>query len=341
MKIEKVLLTGITGFLGAHTAITLLNAGYEVIGTLRSEGRKAAILQVIKKHTANIDRLSFAVADLSDKDIWYELTQGVDFIQHVASPFPSTLPKNEDELIRPAKDGTLNILRAAARNNVKRVILTSGLCSIAYGIDEWDDNKVFNENDWTNINSDKDITPYYKSKTIAERAAWDYMKSNLTDLELVTVCPGAILGPVLEEDYGNSANMIIALLDGSYPAIPKIGFDLVDVRSVADLLVKAMESPKAPGNRYIAASEYLKFKEVASILKERYPDRKIPRAEFPNFITRLIANFRPELKPVLLEMKRRKTDLTKARKELGWEPIPAKDAVIACAESILQHQIVQ
>ncbi|WPU91740.1 NAD-dependent epimerase/dehydratase family protein [Mucilaginibacter sabulilitoris] len=340
MNNRKVLLTGVTGFLGSHTAIQLLNKGYEVIGTVRAKNRINSIRNVIAAHTDQNHKLSFVVADLSDKEIWTELTQGVEFVQHVASPFPRELPKHEDELIVPAKNGTLNILNAAAANNVKRVVMTSSLAAIAYGKSKEEFDKVFNENDWTDINQKKDITPYLKSKTIAEKAAWDIIRDTPSTLELVTVCPGAILGPVIEQDFGTSANIVISLLNGSYPAIPKIGFDIVDVRSVADLLIRAMEIPKAAGNRYIAASEYLTMKEVSGILKEHYPERKIPTAEFPNFVTRVIAMFRPELEPVLLEMKRRKTDISKAINELQWQPISAREAVVACAESVLEHKIV-
>lgn len=340
MNNRKVLLTGVTGFLGSHTAIQLLNKGYEVIGTVRTKNKIESIREVISAHTDQLHNLTFAVADLSDKDIWTELAKGVDFIQHVASPFPRELPKHEDELIVPAKNGTLNILAAAAINKVKRVVMTSSLAAVAYGKSADELDKVFNENDWTNISSKKDITPYYKSKTIAEKAAWDFIRSNNTDLELITVCPGAILGPVMEEDFGTSANIIISLLNGNFPALPKIGFDLVDVRSVADLLIRAMERPQAAGNRYIAASEYLTMKEVATLLKAHYPERKIPTIEFPNFVTKILAMFQPVLKPVLLEMVRRKTDLSKAINELQWKPLSAKEAVIACAESVLAHKIV-
>ncbi|WP_312336704.1 aldehyde reductase [Sphingobacterium sp.] len=341
MKNKQVLLTGVTGFLGAHTAIQLLNKGYEVIGTLRAKDRIPSIREVIGRHTDQLDRLHFAIADLSDASVWRDLAKGMDFIQHVASPFPATLPKNENELILPAKNGTLNILSAAVDNNVKRVVMTSSLAAIAYGRPNKEPNNILTENDWTDISSESDLTPYYKSKTIAEKAAWDFIRQDASPLELVTVCPGAILGPVIERDYGTSAEIVVALMNGSYPALPKIGFDLVDVRSVADLLILAMESPVAAGNRYIAATGYLTLKAVALILKDHFPGRKIPTAEFPNFITRMLAQFRPELKPVLLEMIRRKTDLSKAQKELGWKPISVNEAIISCAKSLLELQIIK
>lgn len=340
MDNKRVLLTGVTGFLGSHTAIQLLNKGYEVVGTLRNKDRVNSIKEVIGKHTVNINKLTFEEADLSNSGIWFELTKNIDYIQHIASPFPTELPEHEDELIIPAKQGTLNILKAAAKNNVKRVIMVSSLGSIAYGKTKKELDKVLNENDWTDITNLKDTTPYYRSKTIAEKAAWDFIKQEKSGLELTTVCPGAILGPVIDTDFGTSANMVISLLNSSLPALPKIEFDIVDVRSVADLLIRAMEMPQAVGNRYIAASEHLTYKDMAKILKQQYPDRKIPSIELSNFITKLFAIFQPLLRPVLLENVKRKTDLSKANKQLQWQPLSSKEAILACSESVLENKIV-
>src|SRR5690606_21461393 len=161
-------------------------------------------------------------------------------------------------------------------------------------------------------------------------------------LELTTVLPSAILGPVLEKDFSTSANMVIKILDGSSPALPKIGFDIVDVRSVANLLIKAMESPKAAGNRYIATAGYLTFKEIAQILKQHYPNRKIQAKELPNFATRLFSIFEPSLKPILPVLGiKRETESNKAKIELNWKPITPQEAVIACAESVFENGIVK
>jgi dihydroflavonol-4-reductase len=338
---KKVLLTGVTGFVGSHTAIQLLNKGYEVIGTLRSNDRINSIKETISKHTANIDNLAFSEADLNDSNVWFELTKNVDYVQHIASPFPRALPKHENDLIIPAKAGTLNVLKAAASNNVKRVVMTSSLAAVVYGKTKSEFNSVFTESDWSDETKKKDTTPYIRSKTIAEKAAWDFIKHNNSGLELVTVCPGAILGTVLEKDFGTSANIIITLLDGSLPALPKIEFDIVDVRSVADLLIRAMEIPQAAGNRYIASSGHLTFKGVAQILKQHYPDRKIPTSELPNFIARLFSIFQPLLKPVLIERVERKTEISKAKNELKWQPLSPQEAVIACAESIIENGLVK
>lgn len=341
MSNKRVLLTGVTGFLGSHTAIQLLNKGYEVVGTLRSKDRINSIKEVIGKHTTNINNLTFVEADLNDSNIWLDLTKNIDYIQHVASPFPRDVPKHENELIIPAKQGTLNILKAATANKVKRVVMVSSLGAVAYGKTKRELNKVFNENDWTDVTNQKDTTPYYRSKTIAEKVAWDFIKQEKSSLELTTICPGAILGPVIDNDFGTSANIIISLLNSSLPALPKIEFDIVDVRSVSDLLIRAMEMPQAAGNRYIAASEHFTFKEIAQILKQEYPNRKIPSWELPNFVTKLFSIFQPLLRPVLLENVKRKTDINKAKKELQWQPLSAKEAVIACAESILENKIVK
>jgi len=205
MNNKRILLTGITGFLGSHTAIQLLNRGYEVVGTLQNKDRINSIREIIGKNTANIDKLTFAIANLNDSAIWFELTKNIDCVHHIASPFPRELPKHENDLIVPAKQGTLNVLKAASANNVKRVVMVSSIAAIVYGKSKDELNKVFDESDWTDETSDKDTTPYFKSKAIAEKAAWEFIKQNNSNLELVTVCPGAILGPVLENDFGTSA----------------------------------------------------------------------------------------------------------------------------------------
>lgn len=339
---KRILLTGVTGFLGSHTAIQLLNSGYEVVGTLRNKNRANAIKEIIAKHTTNIHNLTIKEADLEDSKIWLELTKNIDFVQHIASPFPRKLPKNDAELVLPATNGVLNVMRAAAENNVKRVVVVSSSSAILYGKNKNELNKILNENDWTDETNLKDTTPYFRSKTIAEKAAWNFIKQNNSNLELTTVLPGVILGPVLENDFGTSANVIIKILNNSMPALPKIGFEIVEVRSLADLLIKTMELPQAAGNRYIAAAGYLTFKDIAQILKKEYPDRKIPTKELPNFLTRLFSIFEPALKPILLELGvKRHVEISKAKNELQWQPASVQEAVIACAKSIFETGIVK
>lgn len=341
MEKKKVLLTGISGFLGSHTAIQLLERGYEVVGTMRDLKRAGTIKKIISQHTKHVDSLHFEEVDLMDKSRWETLTKGVDYVQHIASPFPRQLPKNDNELIIPAKTGVLNVLSAASKNKVKRVVLTSSIASVAYGKPEKERNGTFNEKHWTDETNIKDTTPYFRSKTIAEKAAWEFMANDNSGLELATILPGAILGPVLEEDFGTSANIVIKLLDGSSPAIPDLCFDIVDVRSVADLHIKAMETPEASGNRYLATTKMLSMKQVASILKEAYPDRKIPSRVVPDLLIRLFSNFQTELKPTLFDLGyRRRTDNSKAKTELGWQPIPANEAILACASSLFENKIV-
>ncbi|MEO0339673.1 MAG: aldehyde reductase [Bacteroidota bacterium] len=338
---KKVLLTGVTGFLGSHTTIQLLNKGYQVLGTLRSISRAEEIKSVIAQHTDQIKNLSFAEADLMNEEVWGQLMDGVDYVQHIASPFPRNLPKNDDELIIPARKGTLSVLEAAAKNGVKRVVLTSSSGAIVYG-KSGNKSKTYTEEDWTDFNNKKDSTPYFRSKTIAEKAAWDFIEQDQSGMELASVCPGAILGPVLEKDFGTSANIVIKTVDGSAPGLPNIGFDTVDVRSVADLLIRAMESPKAANQRYVGSAGFLKFSEVANILRKAYPNRKVPKITLPNFAVRLFSNIDPSLKPILIDLGiERKVDNTKAKTQLGWDPISNEEAVLSCAKSIFDLGIVK
>lgn len=338
---KRVLLTGISGFLGSHTAIRLLQEGYHVRGTLRDMERARDIEWLILESGAPAERLEFAQADLLDDSIWQGLMSGVDYVMHIASPFPRGVPEQEDDLIIPATEGTLNVLRAASAAGVKRVVMTSSSTAIAYGRPRDQRSGTYTEADWTDEGNYSDTTAYIRSKTIAERAAWDYVEKSAGDLELVTICPGAILGPVLEEDFGTSANIVIKALDGSTPAFPKIGYEIVDVRSVADLHLKAMEVPDAAGQRYIASAGYLTFKEIGEVLRESCPDRKIPRGELPNFITRLIANFEETLRPLRVEIGAvRKLDNSKALDQLDWKPIRPEAAVRATAETVIELGLV-
>ncbi|MBT2622668.1 aldehyde reductase [Chryseobacterium sp. ISL-6] len=342
MNNKRVLLTGVSGFLGLHTAIQLLEKGYTVIGTLRNLERAGAIKAIIEKHTSNAQNISFVEADLKSTDVWFQLTENIDFIQHIASPFPRVLPKKEEELIEPAKSGTLNILKAASANGVKRVVITSSLASVMYGKTKNELASTLNENNWTDENNKKDTTPYIRSKTIAEKSAWKFIQKDRSGLELTTVLPGAILGPVLEDDFGTSANIVIKLMDGSTPALPKIGFDIVDVRSVADLLIRAMELPQAKNQRYIASSGYLTFKDIAAILKLHNPDRKIPSKELPDIFVKLLSNFDTALKPILIDLRiKRKIDTSKAINELQWKPLSLEEAVLSCAKSISELGIIK
>ena len=341
-KNKKVLLTGITGFVGSHTAIQLLEKGYHVTGTLRDMKRAASIKSIIAQHTSAIDNLSFAEADLQDTEIWKQLMVGIEYVQHIASPFPKKIPKDENDLIIPAKNGNINILSAAAACKVKRVVITSAGAAITYGQSPERRNRMYDETDWSDENRKDDMAPYFKSKTIAEKVAWDFIKKDNSGLELSVVCPGLILGPLLEKDFNASTNAIIKLMDGSLPAFPKLGFEIVDVRSIASLLILAMEQPQAAGQRYIGTAGYLDFSEISGILKNAYPKIKMPFRKLPNWLVRIFSNFDATLKPVLPDLGVvRKLNNSKAVNDLGWQPIKAEEAVLSCAASILQLGIVK
>ena len=338
----NVLLTGISGFLGSHTAIQLLEKGYEVTGTLRSLDRAESIKTMLARHTQHVDNLRFAQAELTDATVWLDLTKGMDYVQHVASPFPRELPKHEDELIVPAKNGVLNVLQAASVNRVRRVVLTSSSGNLLYGKPKGRESGTFDETVSLNGQTMSDLTPYLRSKLMAEKAAWDFMATDTSGLELVAVLPGVMLGPVLENDFGTTADIVLKMLNGSLPAVPATGFDLADVRSVADALVRAMEMPGAAGQRFAISAGFLTLREVADILRQQYPDRKIPRIVLPDFLTRVLSWFDSSLAPVLLDLgHERKVNHGKAEKLLGWQPLDNREAVISCARSLLALGLVK
>ena len=242
---STVLVTGGSGFIGSHCILQLLEKGHEVRTTVRNLSREPEVRAMLKAGGAEPgSRLSFFAADLMKDEGWAEAAQGCDYVLHVASPFPPGVPKHEDELIVPAREGALRALRAARDAGVKRVVLTSSFAAIGYG--QGVRAKPFDETDWTNLEGD-DITPYTKSKTIAERAAWDFIEREGNGLELAVVNPVGVLGPVLGPDFSTSIQIVKGLMDGAMPGCPKLGFGLVDVRDVADLHIRAMTDPAAKG----------------------------------------------------------------------------------------------
>ncbi len=341
MQYKNIVLTGVTGYLGSHTTIQLLNKGYHVKGTLRDLSRSDSIRDIIAKHSANSNRLTFAAVDLLDPlSKWEDIMDEMDAVVHIASPFPTTLPKEGNDIILPAKNGTLNVLKAATKAGVKKVVMTSSSGAAVYGERK---NGIFSEKDWTNSANKNDTTPYFRSKTIAEKCAWEYIDKTDNTPELVTILPGAILGPILDKsDYGTSANLVKKMMDGSMPAIPKIGFEMVDVRSVAEAHIKALENPDMSGKRYLCANGYMELKDIAGILRKEYPNYKIPSKTLPDFLVRLFSHFDKETKPILNDLgAKRLIDSSRINKALDWRPIALRQSVKATAESLINLNIIK
>ena len=331
-----VVVTGIGGFISRHLAAQALQQGYDVRGTVRDPARTGDIEAAIRSAAGPDGTLSFFRADLLKDAGWDEVMQGADFLLHAASPFPPTVPKDENELIRPAREGALRALTAAHKAGVKRVVLTSSIAATNYG----KGHAPFTEADWTDPDGPL-ASPYYKSKTLAEKAAWAYAAE--TGLALSVVNPALVFGPILGKETGTSVGLIRDMLSGSLPALPDYGMAIVDVRDVADLHLRAMTDPAAVGERFIAGADAPKMAEIARILKTHFPAyaRKIPGTVMPHWMTRLAALFIPGARLVIPELGRDgRVSHDKATRLLGWTPRPAKDAIIASAQSLIDAGLV-
>ncbi|MDX2233047.1 MAG: aldehyde reductase [Hyphomonadaceae bacterium] len=336
-----VLVTGGSGYIAGYCIAQLLNEGWTVRATLRSLSREPEVRRSLEPLCAPDARLSFHTADLMADAGWPKAVEGADYVMHVASPLPSSDPQSADDLIIPARDGTLRVLKAAKAAGVKRVVETSSVAAIAYG--RGGRESPHTEADWSDDANLKDIGPYERSKTIAERAAWDWHKREGGAMELCMVNPGAVLGPVLGADFSASLEIVKMILQGALPACPRFGFPIVDVRDVADLHYRAMLAPNAPGQRYIAANGFLWMKDVAAVLKEGLPDhpKPIPTSELPDLLLRVSALFNPVVRGRLFELgKKRDASGAKARSELGWSPRPPKDSIMDAARSMIALKIV-
>ena len=329
---KKVLVTGASGFIAEHCIIELLKNGYSVKGSLRSMNREQEVRDAVKTETDDT-KLEFCKLDLLEDDGWEDAMWDCDYLMHVASPFVIEDPKDENELIKPAKEGTLRALNAAKKAGIKRVVLTSSVAAVnSHMMSGTSDHTT-----WTDINS-KYVTPYQKSKTIAEKAAWDFYNNQDSDnrIELAVINPGGVMGPQLGNDLGGASTQIVSqLISGKFPMIPALSFPFIDVRDVAILHLKAMTTPEADGKRFIAAhSEPTWMYQVAEVLSAAgYEKIKLKKA--PSFMLKLIGLFDNKTKSLVPMLdKYVPCDNSQTVKILNWEPMPWEQAFIEHAKSI-------
>jgi len=340
-KKETVLVTGGSGFVGSYCIIQLLKEGYTVRTTIRSLDKIDSLKEtLLAGKVENMQNLTFIAANLTSDENWDQAVEGCDYVLHVASPFPAGEPKDENEIIIPAQDGALRVLRTALAAKVKRVVLTSSFAAIGYTINP--KNHVFTEEDWTDPKVK--LPAYIKSKAIAERAAWDFMDKNDGAMELVVINPVGIFGPVLGKNFSSSIGMIVQLLSGKMPGTPQVSFGIVDVRDVADIHIKAMKNPAASGQRFLATSDgMISFPGIAKVLKadSNLPVDKVPSKILPNWLVRVSSWFKPELRPIVPQLGVVKTlSNAKAKSVLNWSPRAKETTIKETAESLVRFKIV-
>ncbi len=339
---RTVLVTGGSGFIAVHCIIKLLQREYTVRTTLRSLKREGEVKEMLGRGgITSFANLSFVEANLTDDKNWNEAVQGCDYVLHVASPTPIVHYKHEDEMINPAREGVLRVLKAARNANVKRVVLTSAYGAVGMG--NTNRTTPYTEKDWSNL--DARLHPYQKSKTMAERAAWEFIKTEGGNTELSTVNPVAVMGPVLGTDYSHSNQIVRRMLEGEINACPKVYSCYVDVRDVADLHLLAMTHPQANGERFLATSgKQLSMLEVAQILKRNLGDDaiKVLLKEVPNWVIRVAALFNPSLRMIATLLgKYAEASSEKAQRILNWSPVTNEEAIVATAKSLLQLGLIK
>lgn len=334
---EKVLVTGATGFIGLHCIDQLLNQGYAVNGSLRSPKRKDEIFNALKNKNTPTENLNLFIFNLTEDDGWDEGMKGCDYLLHIASPL-SVKAYDDDYFVKPAVAGVKRAFKFAMKHNVKKVVLTSSVAAI---IETDEDKEYFDETDWSDLESRK-INSYAKSKTLAEKAAWDFVKEHENPFELAVVNPALVTGPSLTKDLGESNKSIEMVVTGKMPVAIPMQFGFVDVRDVAAAHILAMQSPSSNGERFALSEKDLSYKEIAKILRDK-GFKKAPKISVSLWVAKFLANFNKELKITVPYMGkiRSLSKSTKAKDILGWNPRPAEESILDVANQIKEMGLIK
>jgi dihydroflavonol-4-reductase len=330
---KKVLLTGISGYIANHCAVELLKNGYAVRGSLRSLSKSEEVIKAIQNEVDSLDDLEFCKLNLLEDEGWDKAMNGCEYVLHVASPYITTEPKDPNTLIRPAVDGTMRALKAAKKSGVKRIVITSSVVSM---LGDADKSININENTWSNVDA-RNLSSYAKSKTLAEKSAWEFIKSQEDQkLELTVINPGPVFGPSLNGNTdGESMKMFKEMLDGKMPMLPQTSINMSDVRDIAKIHVLALENPNASGRRFIVTTEIpYKFKDIAQILKDD-GYKKVSTKEAPNLFLNFMSYFVSDIRGMRAFIGKTYTaDVSATKKVFNWQPISLKKSILDTAKSI-------
>jgi nucleoside-diphosphate-sugar epimerase len=336
----NVLITGANGFIGLHTVLHFLRHGYNLRATVRTQEQGEKVRQTLAKH-ADTHNLEFTYADLTKDAGWDQAVSGCDFVLHLASPFPAEAPKDENDLITPAREGTLRVLRAAEKAGVRRVVLVSSVAAVISGHER--ENRAFDESDWTDTS--KTGYAYAKSKTLAEQAAWEFIRGteNVNGMEMVSVNPSNVFGPVLDNRQHTSTEWFRTLLRREIPGLTRTQLNLVDVRDLVEMIEKAMITPEAAGKRFIANAASIPLQEFALILDRNFASRgyRVPTRILPDWLVRFFAIFVPKTKPVVDTLGwNHSLSTEQARSVLGWQARPYEGTIIEMGQSMIEQGMV-
>lgn len=339
-----VLVTGGTGFVGLQIILQLLEKGYRVRTSVRNLKSADKVRGTLKANgIESFDNLSFVECELTKDENWGNAMQSCTYVLSVASPVFFDKPKDEEEAMRPAREGILRVLKFAQKAGVKRVIMTSNFGAI--GFTQFDKKRTTNEADWTNTNN-KSVSVYERSKTLAEKAAWEFIEKQGRGLEFATINPVAIWGPSLDAHVSGSFHLLENLLNGTMKAIPNISLNVVDVRDVADLHIRAMETPAANGNRFIASADgQISLPQIAKLIRNKRPEisQKVSTRVLPDFILSIASLFNSRAKEgVLLTKMNRNVSNQKAKNTLNWQPITSQEeSILAAVDSLTKYNLIK